>query len=106
MTFSVFVVCPKPSVCGGDPKTDEVAAKKYAEFPTACCVFKTDFPLSKIKFKCKDFFKTANCKSVLYHVEKRFTYGSKQEAFEKMRYESRGCGHYVNCKFGWAVLML
>ena len=105
MTFSVFVVCPKPSVCGGDPSTDDLAAQKYAEFPTACCVFKSDYPAFKIKYKCKIFFKTASCKSDLYNVEKRFTYPTKKEAFEKLRYESRGCGHYVKCRFGWAVLL-
>ena len=27
MAFSVFVVCPKKSVCGGDTKTDDMASK-------------------------------------------------------------------------------
>ena len=106
MIFSVFVVCPKNSVCGGNPSTDESAAKKYAEFPTACCVFKSDFDVRMIKSKCKDFFRVGNCRSVLYHVEKRFTYPTKTEAWDKLRYESRGTGHYVKSRFGWAQLVL
>ena len=99
--FSVFVLCPKNSVCGGDPKTEDGPAEKYSLHETGIVVYASDFPSHKIKLKCRDFFKTTCEKSVDFWAQKRWTFKTKDEALKKCLYEATQCGHFIPSRYGW-----
>ena len=99
--FKYCVIRPNNRTCGGNPTTDEKAAKKYSEFPTAVCVEKNSLALKKIKFKHKKFFRKVNENSKHYTVDFRKTFDTLEAATKHLLNEAKMCGHFLKSDHGW-----
>lgn len=102
--FKVIVIQPSNVRCGGDPATEESAAKVYGSLPTGIIVTRID-ELKVAKYKHRTFFRAANQKYHDYIMSDRgWHFPTKKEAVSKMLYEARGAGHLFQTKYGWQTL--
>lgn len=99
--YNYCVIRPNDKICGGNPATDEKAAKKCAEYPTGCCVEKMTVPKKEIKRKRKKFFRKVKQNSKHYTVDFRKSFETKEEADDFLWNEAAICGHFVKCDCGW-----
>jgi hypothetical protein len=104
MTYSVFVLCPKNSFLGGDPKTKDGPAERYAEHETGICVYRSDYKPKLIKQKSRDFFKKTGEQSRHFGAYARGAYETKHEAQDKCLYEAKMCGHWIPTRYGWIIV--
>ena len=94
--YRVVVIRPKNEVLGGDPAVDDEAAKRYATFPTAIKVTKMSKKnFRTLKMRALKFFTKNKQHPVQYTVEERWSFPTFKEAQDKLLYEAKGCGHFV-----------
>jgi hypothetical protein len=104
--FRVVVIRPKNEILGGDPATNDDAALKYAEFPSAIKVTKRapkDF--RSLKVRAIKFFKRNNQHPAQYTVETRWAFSTYKEAQDKLLYEANMCGHFIEWGQGTWIQM-
>ena len=103
--FRVVAIRPKDSVCGGNPATEERAAKRYAMMPVCLQITKRpqkDF--RNIKLHTTRFFKDNRLHPAPYTVEERGSFPTYNEAEAYMLSEARACQHFVKFRDTWIQL--
>ena len=101
--YRVVILEPTFEVCGGNYRTDDEPAQKYAAFPTAIMITKrnpTDF--RKVKAKHKSFFKQLGlCPSDYCVADYGYNFATLGEASQKLLYEARGRGYFIKTQHGY-----
>ena len=104
--FSVALIEPTFKFCGGNHSLEDAPAKKWAECPVGIFITKVKHKnLQRYKGKHKAFFRqfSVNPKNYRIHVRQGWSYPTKLEAIQRLRYEVMHTGLARKASFGWEL---
>jgi hypothetical protein len=104
--YRVVILEPTFKTCGGNHRTEDVPAEKYATFPTAILITQRDpKEFRMVKRKNKSFFTQFSLNPKDYcAADYEYNFETLEEAREKLMYEAYGRGDYIRTQCGFWIL--